>query len=159
MVTLKLLFFPLKNGSAGHVRMKKYPKFTFNHQVIGIHNFLSKRIYMIWGRHNFSLLLMKKSLFLDNLFFQTFFYIRTVTAVQCYSTTFTAVQLQQYISAAVQQFIYKSWAAQLLHWSYRSIRVHQYSSKVTSVSGPCLTEQYSAVKWRAEQCSAVQRSL
>ena len=29
---------------------------------------------MIWGRQNFSLLLMKKVFFLDNLFFQTFLY-------------------------------------------------------------------------------------
>ena len=41
-MTLKKTFFPLKNGSAGHVRMKKKPKFTFNHRVIVIYKFLSK---------------------------------------------------------------------------------------------------------------------
>ena len=42
MVTLKKIFFSLKNGSAGHVRMKKNPKYTFNHLFIGIYKFLSK---------------------------------------------------------------------------------------------------------------------
>ena len=57
------------------VEWGKNPKFTFNHRVIGMYKFLSKKINMIWGRHNFSFELMKKVFFLDNHFFQTFLYL------------------------------------------------------------------------------------
>ena len=72
MVTLKKTFFPLKNGSAGHVRMKKNPKFTFNHRVIGIYKFLSKTNIHDLGQRQLFVAIDEKSLFFRQSFFSDF---------------------------------------------------------------------------------------